>query len=167
MTTHTPLNKIRRAERAKDDAWITAFLHRAPFGSLATVREGQPFIVMRNFAYDEEAHAIYLHGATQGRTHDNVRHNGRVCFSVGEMGAVHPAKRAANFGVAYAGVVIFGHAIIVNNRDEVKHGLQLILDKHFPHLQPGTDYEPVTDADLHRTAVYRIDIEQWSGKARI
>jgi hypothetical protein len=161
-----PFNEIRRRDRAKDEAWIRAFLHRAPYGSLATVRDGQPFIVTRNFAYDEAVQAIYLHGAVEGRTYENVQADGRVCFSVSEMGRLLPAKRAKSFGVEYAGVVVFGHAAIVTDTAEAKRGLQLLLDEHFPHLQPGEDYAPATDVDLRVTAVVRIDIESWSGKEK-
>lgn len=159
-----PFNEIRRAERAKDDAWIRAFLHRAQFGSMATVHDGQPFIVTRNYVYDQAAHAIYLHGAVKGRTYENVQADKRICFSVSEMGQLLSAKRAVNFGVEYSGVVVFGRANIVTDIAEAKRGMQLLLDKYFPHLQPGEDYEPATDRDLRNTAVYRIDIESWSGK---
>ena len=164
--TQQPFNRIRRQDRARDDAWIRAFLHRAPFGSMATVRDGQPFIVTRKFAYDEARHAIYLHGAAKGRAYDNVQADGRVCFSASEMGRLLPAQRAMNFSVEYSGVVVFGHAAIVTDTAEAKRGLQLIMDKYFPHLRPGEDYEPATDTDLKVTAVYRIDIESWSGKEK-
>ncbi|MEE9616550.1 MAG: pyridoxamine 5'-phosphate oxidase family protein [Anaerolineae bacterium] len=164
--TQQSFSKIRRQDRAKDDAWIRAFLHRASFGSMATVCDGQPFIVTRNFAYDEAAHAIYLHGAVKGRTYENMQADGRVCFSVSEMGRLLPAKRALNFGVEYSGVVVFGRATIVTDADEAQRGLQLLLDKYFPHLRPGEDYESATDTDLKVTAMYRIDIESWSGKQK-
>jgi len=164
--TQQPFNKIRRAERAKDDAWIRAFLHRAQFGSMATVHDEQLFIVTRNFVYDQVAHAIYMHGAVKGRTYENVQADKRVCFSVSEMGRLLPAKRAIDFGVEYSGVVVFGRAKVVTDIAEAKHGMQMLLDKYFPHLQPGEDYEPATETDLKITAVYRIDIESWSGKGK-
>ena len=41
-----PLAEVRRRDRAvTDDGWIRGLLHRAPFGTLATVRDGQPFVV--------------------------------------------------------------------------------------------------------------------------
>jgi len=161
-----PLAEIRRKDRAEEDAWIRAFLRHAAFGSLATVRDGQPFIVTRNFAYDETRHVIYLHGALEGRTHENVRADGRACFAASEMGRLLPADKAMHFGVEYAGVVVFGRATIVTDGAEAKRGLQLLLDKYFPHLRPGEDYAPATDEDLKATAVYRLEIESWSGKQK-
>jgi nitroimidazol reductase NimA-like FMN-containing flavoprotein (pyridoxamine 5'-phosphate oxidase superfamily) len=164
--TTEPPNKIRRSQRAKDDDWIRSFLHRAPIGVMATENNGQPFLVTRNFAYDEAAHAIYMHGATKGRTYENVMANDRVCFSVSEMGRLLPANTAVEFGVEYAGVVVFGRASIVEDETEATHGLQSLLDKYFPHMRPGTDYEPIQPDALEITAVYRIDIEAWSGKQK-
>ncbi|MFQ5595173.1 MAG: pyridoxamine 5'-phosphate oxidase family protein [Anaerolineae bacterium] len=158
---------VRRSDRAvEDEAWIKAFLHRAPYGVLATVHEGQPFINSNLFVFDEPAHAIYIHTANVGRTRANVERNHRVCFSVSEMGRLLPAATAMEFSVEYAGVTVFGHATIVAEEDEARHGLQLLLDKYFPHLQSGQDYRPIMPQELARTTVYRIQIEQWSSKQK-
>ncbi len=162
-----PFTQIRRQDRAvTDEDWIRAFLHQAPFGVLATVSEDQPFINTNLFVYDQAAHAIYLHTAQTGRTPANLAKNGRVCFSASEMGRLLPAQVALEFSVEYAGVVVFGRATILTDEAEKEHGLQLLLDKYFPHLRPGQDYRPITPEELKRTAVYRIDIEQWSGKQK-
>ena len=166
-TASSSYTTIRRRERAvNDEAWIQDLLQRTPFGVMATVVDGRPFTVARNFAYDKEKHAVYMHGARAGRTYTTIQTNEQVCLNVSEMGRLLPAKRALNFSVEYSGVVIFGRASLVEEADEAKHGLQLILDKHFPHLRPDQDYEPVSDVDLKITAVIRIDIDSWSGKQK-
>lgn len=163
---HQPLNKIRRSDRGKDVGWIQAFLTQGEVGTMATAVDNQPFLVTRNYAYDAVRHAIYLHGAVKGRTFENVQANPRVCFSVSEMGRLLPDKKAQEFGVEYAGVVVFGTATIVEDADEASHGLQLLMDKYFPQYELGEDYAPVAAPTLKVTAVYRIDIESWSGKER-
>jgi uncharacterized protein len=55
---------------------------------------------------------------------------------------------------------------VVEDAEEAKRGLQLIMDKYFPVLRPGVDYEVATDDDLKVTAVFRVDIESWSGKEK-
>lgn len=161
------LTHVRRQDRAvTDEAWIRDFLQRAAVGTLATVHEGQPFLNTNLFVYDQEKHVIYLHTARTGRTRDNVSGNGRICFSVSEMGRLLPADVALEFSVEYASVVVFGTAVIVADPEEQTHGLQLLLDKYAPHLRPERDYRPIVPEELKRTAVYRIDIVEWSGKQK-
>jgi len=165
--TESDLTKIRRNDRAiTDDAWIVDFLAKAEYGVFATCKDGQPFTVARNFAYDLQKHIIYFHGARKGRTFENVGKGTAVNLNVSEMGEWIVADRAMNFGVKYKGVVVFGRLTVVEDVDEAKHGLQLIMDKHFPALRPDVDYEAATDEDLRVTAVFRVDIEAWSGKEK-
>ena len=162
-----PPNQVRRSDRAvEDEGWMRAFLHRAAVGTLATVHDGQPFINANLFVYDEAAHVIYVHTARVGRTQANIEGDEKVCFSVHEMGRLLPADEALEFSVEYAGVVVFGRASIVEDAGEARYGLQLLLDKYAPHLKPGRDYRPIVDEELARTAVFRIQIESWSGKKK-
>jgi nitroimidazol reductase NimA-like FMN-containing flavoprotein (pyridoxamine 5'-phosphate oxidase superfamily) len=81
------------------------------------------------------------------------------------MGRLLPAETALEFSVEYAGVTAFGRATIIEG-DEARHALQLLLDKYAPHLRPGRDYRAITDDELRRTGVFRIDIEEWSAKKK-
>ncbi|HXE76133.1 MAG TPA: pyridoxamine 5'-phosphate oxidase family protein [Candidatus Xenobia bacterium] len=160
------LTATRRPDRAvTDEAWIRALLRRGPVGTLATVHDGQPFLNMNLFVYDDASHSIYLHTARQGRTRSNLEQDDRVCFSVAEMGRLLPADTALEFSVEYASVMVFGRGAVIEG-EEARRGLQLLLDKYAPHLRPERDYRPITDDELARTAVYRIQIDQWSGKQK-
>ncbi len=161
-----PPTFTRRSDRGiEDEAWIRAFLHSAPVGTLATVYDDQPFINSNLYVYDEAEHAIYMHTARVGRTQANVDEQEKVCFSIMEMGRLLPADEALEFSVEYSGVVVFGRAHIIGGA-EAKNALQMLLDKYAPHLKPGQHYRPTTDDELKRTAVYRIDIDAWSGKKK-
>jgi nitroimidazol reductase NimA-like FMN-containing flavoprotein (pyridoxamine 5'-phosphate oxidase superfamily) len=163
-----PINEVRRRDRAvEDEGWIRAFLRSGAWGALATVAEGQPFINTNLYAYDEAAHAIYLHTARYGRTRQNLERGGRVCFSVSEMGRILPDAIALEFSVEYSGVTVFGRGCVVEDDEEKARGLQLLLDKYAPHLRPGRDYRPANQEELDRTSVFRIDIESWSGKQKV
>lgn len=182
MTKDTqPINTVRRSDRAvEDEAWIAAFLQRAPVGVLATVSDDQPFINSNLFVYDEMSSAIYIHTARKGRTRDNVEAGSagsvtdrpeqtepaKVCFHVFEMGRLLPADEALEFSVEYGGVTVFGRASVVSDREEAREWLQRLLDKYAPHLRPGEHYRPIMDEELVRTTVMRIDIDSWSGKRK-
>lgn len=158
---------VRRRDRAKEDAWIRAFLRAAPYGFLATVgAEGQPYLNSNIFVYDEERHCLYLHTHRTGRTRDNVEAHEKVCFSAAAMGRLLPAPEALEFSVEYAGAVVFGMGYVVEDEEEATHGLRILLEKYAPHLRYGEDYRHVTADELKRTAVFRVDIETWSGKQK-
>ncbi len=157
----------RRRDRAiDDDAWIRDRLRAAPTGVLATVNDGQPFVNANLFVYDEAAHVLWMHTAASGRTRSNIDADERVCFTVFSMGRLLPADTALEFSVEYDGVVVFGRGCTVTDPGAARHGLQLLLDKYFPDLRPGRDYRGITDEELRRTAVFRIEIEEWSGKRK-
>jgi len=165
--TPVELTRIRRHDRAiYDDAWIVAFLRRAEYGVLATCRDGQPFTVARNFIYDEARHALYLHGARRGQTFDLVREGALANFNVSQMGRLLPAKKAVDLSVEYASVVIFGRVSLVADVDEAIRALRFLSEKYFPHLRYSVDYAPVSEHDLKRTAILRLDVEAWSGKQK-
>ncbi|MEP6774546.1 MAG: pyridoxamine 5'-phosphate oxidase family protein [Chloroflexota bacterium] len=162
-----PRSLVRRQDRAVEDAaWIKAMLHKAPVAALATVQGEQPFINTNLFVYDETAGVIYMHTARVGRTQANIERQERVCFSIMEMGRLLPADSAFGFSVEYAGVTVFGTASVVASQDEGRYAMELLVTKYAPHLVYGQDYAPVADSELARTSIYRIAIEDWSGKKK-
>ena len=161
------LNKIRRNDRAiNDQNWIKEFLRQGAYGVLALSVEDQPFTNTNLYAYDETTNAIYLHTAAQGRTPDTIKLNGKVCFTTSEIGRLLPADEAMEFSVEYASVVVFGRAEILTDDDQRIYGLQLLMDKYFPHFKTGVDYPDMDNEGIKGTAVYKISIDSWSGKQK-
>jgi len=162
-----PFTQLRRQDRAvQDETWIEDFLVKAPYGILAMAIDNQPYAKPNLFTFDPLRRAIYLHTADEGRTIENIRINPMVCFTVAEIGRLLPAERARGFSVEYASVVVFGLARVLEDSDERLHGLNLLMRKYAPHLQPDTDYRAVKASELEGTAVYRIDVTGWSGKRK-
>jgi uncharacterized protein len=158
--------QMRRSDRAvTDETWVRRFLNQAAVGLLATSNDNQPYINSNMFAYNQDAHCIYIHGARDGRTPFNIEQNEHVCFSIMEMGRLLPASRAMEFSVEYAGVVVFGKAYRIDG-DEAARALQMLMDKYAPHLKPSEDYHHITEKEVKQTSVFRIDIEHWSGKKK-
>ena len=164
QTSNPPIHLPRRQDRARDDAWIAAFLQRVPYGILATENQGQTFQKPTLFVYSPSDHAIYFHGATEGRLPQNLKTNPRASFCAAEIGRLLPADTAMEFGVEYASVVAFGPVRVLSDPGEAEHALQLLLDRYFPHLRPDQDYRPSIPEELNITAVYRLEVEAWSGK---
>ena len=63
-----------------------------------------------------------------------------------------PARRRLLFSLVSHGV----------GRETGVH--KAFMDKFAPQLTPGSDHEPMSDALIDCTAVFRLDVERWSGK---
>lgn len=158
---------VRRRDRAvEDDGWIERVLRAAGSGVLATVSGGEPFLNSNLFVYDPARRAIFMHTARLGRTRAHVEAHPRVCFTVFELGRLLPADTALEFSCEYASVAVFGTGRIVTDPDEQRDALQALLDKYVPDRRPGRDYRPITDEELARTSVFRVDVEEWIGKRK-
>jgi len=159
-------NKVRRTELAvTDDGWIKDLLKRGAFGVLGTTCGDQPFLNPNSYVYDEAENCIYIHRNKIGRTSANLEHNPRVCYTVVEMGRIYGGPDPMDFGVEYRSVVLFGTAERVGY-EESKKALCMLLAKYAPHLQYGVDYQPMKPTCPRSAAVYKIKIEQWSGKMK-
>ena len=157
--------QIRRTTKAvTDQEWIKGFLHKAPVGVIATVLKDQPFLSTKLYVYDDERHCIYFHAATEGRMLDNLRLNPKVCFTAYKMGRLKPAPRARSFGVEYESVVVFGKMQIVTDTQENIEILQKFMEKYAAQFHPGRDYSEIEETELDDVAVFRLDVEGWSGK---
>lgn len=160
-------SRVTRQDRAiYDEAWIIRLLNEAGMGVIATTCGGQPYQSTLLFAYAPDERAIYFHTGRRGRVWENLAQDPRVCFSAAKMGRLLPAETALNFSVEYESVVAFGPAALVDDPVEAERALQLILDKYFPHLHPGSDYRPITPSELSATAVFKMRVEEWSGKRK-
>ena len=166
------LSKVTRQDRAiYAEEWIVDFLQRAQVGTVSTavlMEDGapQPFANPLLFVYHPGRRAIYVHKGRRGRLWENAQVNARVCFSAFEMGRLLPADTALNFSVEYQSVVAFGTICLVEDAQEAEESLQMLLDKYFPALKPGQDYRPITAGERDVTAVFRIDVSEWSGKKK-
>jgi hypothetical protein len=170
MDEHAPemvSDSIRYAGKAVDDPeWIVEFLADQKSGVLGLVDDGSPHLVTQLFVYDDEAGAIYVHGASDGRAHGIVERAGSApaCFTTSEMGRFVPAAEPVNFTVEYASVVAYGTIDLLEARADKRRVLERFMSKFAPQLTAGEDYEEMSEASIDRTAVYRLDVERWSGK---
>jgi nitroimidazol reductase NimA-like FMN-containing flavoprotein (pyridoxamine 5'-phosphate oxidase superfamily) len=159
----------RRRDRGKEEAWIRAYLERAPWGVLALASGTEPPHLNSNlFLYRREPDRIYLHSARAGALPAGLASPEGVAasFTAAGMGRLLPADEALDFSVEYHGLVARGRASTVGDPEEAESALQGLLDKYAPHLAPGRDYRPIVPEEMKRTAVYRLDVEAWSGKEK-
>lgn len=165
----TELLQPRRRDRGQEDDWIRAYLERASWGVLALASGSRPPHLNSNlFLFRPGPDRIYLHSARTGALPTGLADPGGVpaSFTAAGMGRLLPAAEALEFSVEYHGVVAMGRARTVGEVREAGEALDGLLAKYAPHLAPGRDYRPITPEELQRTAVFRLDVEAWSGKQK-
>lgn len=151
---------IRRKDRAMDEAQARALLANCEYGIMGTVGpDGWPYALP--LSYIVEGDAIYFHCAHAGHKIENITHNPKVSFTV--VGATKPVY-AGNFTTYYESAVVFGTARKVEDPGEKTRLLMLVAQKYLPdHMDKALGD---IAKSLERTAVYAIDIERITGKAK-
>jgi nitroimidazol reductase NimA-like FMN-containing flavoprotein (pyridoxamine 5'-phosphate oxidase superfamily) len=170
MTESTPKNvtdSIRYQGKAIDDpAWIPEFLAVQETGVLGLIDDDIPHLVTQLFVYNRNEGVIYLHGAEAGRAHELVESGdqSRASFTTSEKGRYIPADEPVNFTVEYSSVVAYGTIDLLADREDKRAVLEQFMEKFAPQFVEGEDYERIAQESIDRTAVYRLDVESWSGK---
>lgn len=120
-----------------------------------------PYVVPLSFGFEvkEQQITIYFHGAKEGLKHELIAKNNNVCV---EASIFHRFVELPHNALTaeYESFIGFGKAIIVNGNEAIK-GLNLICE-----LAGFKDFEYGIEKALNATQVYKIDINNFTGKRR-
>lgn len=154
------MRPMRRKDREMPRDFAEAVIDRCRFAVMATVNpDGTPYCVPLSAARDGEW--LYFHCAREGHKIDNLKYQNRVCVSCVGDTSLPPD----NFTVAYESAAVFGTAEEVTEREEKIRVLRLICERYTPANMAAFDGE-IRKA-LDATAVWRIHIDEVSGKRRV
>lgn len=154
---------ITRREYAVTDAQeIIGILDRGKIVHVGMVDEGKPYVVPMNYGYEFENRelVLYLHGATAGRKLDILRAQPHVFIEIDTDIVAFDGKLACQYGVSYSSIMGEGVAQIVENMDEKKHGLTVLMK-----TQVGKDFV-FTDKMANVVAVIKIRVADFTAKRR-
>jgi nitroimidazol reductase NimA-like FMN-containing flavoprotein (pyridoxamine 5'-phosphate oxidase superfamily) len=120
-----------------------ALLARAAYGHLGCARDGHPYVVPMNYAY--EAGDIYFF-TTEGTKTEFISANGEVCFQVEEVeDALH-----------WRSVMATGRAERLTAPEELERAMQLLAARN-PALAPALNRTKIGAwTRLAHIALYRI-----------
>ena len=118
---------------------------------------------------------IYFHGAVAGDKFERLKTDDRVGFTLARPYSLLPSVWSTSDGSAcpatqlYISIEICGRCRLVDDPAEKGRGLQALMEKY----QPEGGYRPMDrDDDSYKrpiaaVGVFRIDIENWTGKVRM
>ena len=135
-------------------AEMHALLRRESFGHLGCSREGRPYVVPMQYAYDGKELYFFT---TQGMKTEFIGANPQVCLQVEEV----------TDSSHWRSVMVIGRADRVTKGEETQRGMKLITERN-PSLSPAIS---ATELDsLGRSvdiALYRITPELIDGRKTV
>ncbi|MHB1006985.1 MAG: pyridoxamine 5'-phosphate oxidase family protein [Chloroflexota bacterium] len=128
-------------------------LRKAPFGRLATARDGRPYVVPVSFVYHNEK--VYFHSSPNGRKMEEIVANPNVCLQADDEVTLIHRDLACTFTVHYYSAHVFGRARVVENPALRLEALQAIVSK----FDREGVAPPLTRSDLEANPLVVVEIE--------
>ncbi|MGE5389887.1 MAG: pyridoxamine 5'-phosphate oxidase family protein [Deltaproteobacteria bacterium] len=144
---------MRRSDKEiSDEKIIELVLKESTVCHLAMAEDNVPYVLPMNFGYEEGI--VYIHSATEGRKIDLIGRNPRVCFQAESQVAICSDEvNACAWGTRYLSVIADGLASIVEDNDEKKKALDIIMHKYSG--RDGWDYK---GESLAKIVIIRIKL---------
>ncbi len=147
----------RKEKEIIDPIEMESILNTASIIRLGLMDKDFPYVVPLCFGYRDTN--IYVHGAHKGKKMDLIRANPNVCFETDLDTEVVPGKKPCSWTMTFKSVIGYGKATILEDPDEKRQGLEVIM-AHYAHgLETG-----FSEPELKSTAVIKIQIFKMTGK---
>ena len=152
----------KREREVTEISEILKILDKSMVVHIGMVDGDEPYVVPMNYGYtmEEGKLTLYLHGATKGRKLDVLQANPKVFFSLECDVVPFDGPVACRFGTTYASVMGKGRAVVLEDPEEKKRGLSVLMK-----TQTGRDFT-FDDPMVSIVSVIRIDVEEYTAKRR-
>ena len=135
---------------------IRSLLQHHQICRIALNDEYSPYIVPVNFGYTHEdgRWTFYFHGARSGKKMRLLRKDPAISLEIDGDHQLIPAADACDYSFAYSSIIASGWATILHEREEMVHGLNVIMRQ----AVPGQTFS-YRDDMLKAVCVVRIDCQ--------
>lgn len=131
-------------------------ISRSTVCRLAMTDGDRPYLVPLCFGYRNGS--LFFHSALQGRKVDILKRNPNVCFAFDIDQEVTAAERACGWSMRYRSVVGFGKARMVEEEDDKRKALEIIMENY------SAGKHSFDDSEVSSVLIIRVDIEEMTGK---
>ncbi len=157
------MNGMTMREREVTDInEILNILDKSLYLHLGLVDGDEPYVVPMNYGYtyDNEKLVIYLHTAKRGYKLDLIKKNPKVFFEMCCDTVPFDGDIACRYGMTYSSVMGKGVAEIVEDIEEKKHSLTVLMK-----TQTGKDFL-FEDKMAAIVTVIKINVSSFTAKKR-
>ncbi len=152
----------RREQEVTDINEIIRILDESKVAHIGLVDGDEPYVVPMNYGYIMENGklTVYLHGANRGRKIDVIKANPKVFFETECDLQPFEGDVACRYGIAYYSIMGKGIAEIVEDVEEKKLALSVLMK-----TQTGKDFT-FEDKLTTIVSVIKINISEFTAKYR-
>ena len=152
----------RREREITDTNKIIEILNKAKVAHIGLVDGDEPYVVPMNYGYTLENGklTIYLHGAKKGRKIDVINANPKVFFEAECDLVPFEGDVACRYGISYASIMGKGIAKIVEDAEEKKLALSVLMK-----TQTAKDFT-FDDKLVSVVSVIKINVTEYTAKHR-
>lgn len=154
---------MRRNDRAQDREFILGLIDRCTHGVMAiSTGESVPYCLPLSFV--RVGDDLYFHCAQEGRKIELLRRFPQVCITF--VGDDRPAfVPPAIYTTYFQSAIVTGTAVEITAPAEKAEALRALCRKMTPEFMSG--FESAAEKSLSVTAVWKIHMEDISGKAKL
>ena len=162
-----PVDQRNRVKRRHDrgfydHATVHALLDAAILCHVSYVVDGQPYCTPTLFW--REGNLLYWHGSSASRMLRNLSDGQPACLTVTHLDSLVLARCGFNHSADYRSVMCFGQARLVEDAEEKRRALVMMVDRFFPDRTAALRQS--TAQEIKATAVVVMEIERASAKIR-
>ena len=152
----------KRELQITDESRIRQILDTAKVLHLGLSVNDEPYVVPMNYGYvmEEDKLVLYLHSAVRGKKLDMIRQNSKVFFELDCDRIPFEGEKPCQYGLSYASVMGRGRARIVEDVEEKKKAMSILMK-----TQTEKDFS-FDDRLVSIVAVIRIDVAEYTAKHR-
>ena len=148
---------MRRKDRAIVElAEIEEIVRKSLVCRLALAQENQPYVIPLSFGFKNNT--LYFHSSPEGKKIDMLKKNSMVCFQFDLDHEVVADEEACKWGIKYRSVIGFGKASFVEDLEEKRKGLNVIMEHY-----SGRSFQ-YPESAIENTVVIKVEIESMTGK---
>lgn len=162
MSTHHYHPKKKRNEII-DDEEKRNLLKWGNHVTIALCDENVPYIVTLSYGYDEANNLLYFHSANKGEKIDFVRKNSNVCATLVKDNGYLEDQCEHD----YESLIIRGEMTIVDNIEEKKYGLWVLLKHLEKNPTPILERNIKSDKSYNAVTILKLNMQSVIGKKYI
>lgn len=156
----------RKKRQVTDRTSIQNLVEEAQVVRIALNGEDYPYVVPVNYGYEweDDQLTLFVHGACEGKKVSMIKNDPKVAVELdGNHKLVEGTMNAATYSYAYQSLIGFGKAEIVEDLEEKRKALHVLMD----HAAKGAAFDEIPESMLKRTGIIKIVLDSYTMKENV